>query len=525
MSKLTRETSQKNLLRELWIGSLSMILLALTSGAVVAQTPEVITNASSPAVSPEQLSASFAEVARVVEPAVVNIDTKGKVPDVQVEGDGEGEDDILEFFRRRLPSRPSYAVGSGFVVDPKGYILTNYHVVEDSSRITVRLQNGDEHVAKIVGADEETDLAVLKIEAGDSLPYLRFGNSDAARIGDWVLAVGSPFGLARTVTAGIISQTKRETPSGNPFQRFIQTDAAINRGNSGGPLVNLRGEVIGVNSQIATSTGDYNGIGFALPSNEAEYVYKQILNSGKVRRGYLGVYLDSVQKEFADVYGLPEAKGAIITSVRDQEGAAYKAGLEGNDIIVSVDGKTVESAQDLISKIASIEPGNDVVIGYLREKGNKLESRTVSVQLDERPSTDLVVEENERRSLPVEERAKQFSPLGLTLSEMNPNFNRTFTHRGVKLGEIFESNDLSGLIVRSVDPASFVSDVKDSSGRPALSEGDLIHRLNRVNVTDLDTFNRIADRLKKGSPVVIHVATYDRRSRTVVPRIVQFTIQ
>lgn len=527
MSKLTREHTQRNLIRELWISSFSLLILALTSGGTaLAQTPEATVPVRSTAASPEQLSASFAEVAKVVEPAVVNIDTKGKVPDVQVEGDGgEDADDILEFFRRRLPSRPSYAVGSGFIVDPKGYILTNYHVVEDSARITVRLQSGEEYTARIVGADEETDLAVLKIDTEAALPHLRFGNSDAARIGDWVLAVGSPFGLARTVTAGIISQTKRETPSGNPFQRFIQTDAAINRGNSGGPLVNLRGEVIGVNSQIATSTGDYNGIGFALPSNEAEYVYKQILSSGKVRRGYLGVFLDSVKKEFADVYGLPEAKGAIITSVRDNDGAAYKAGLKGNDIIVSVDGKAVESAQDLIAKIASIEPGNDVTIGYLRESGSQLESRTVSVRLDERPSTDLVVDDNSRRALPVDEKAQEIAPMGLTLSEMNPNFVRTFTLRGVKLGEIFENNDLSGLVVRSVDPASFVADVKDSTGGPALSEGDLIRRINRVNVTDLESFNRIAGRLSKGSPVVLHVATYDRRTRRVIPRIVQFTIQ
>lgn len=527
MSKLTRQPAHRNFIRELWFGSFSLLILALSSGsAVLAQTPEAVQPARNAAASPEQLSSSFAEVARVVEPAVVNIDTKGKVPEVQVEGDGgEDADDILEFFRRRLPTRPSYAVGSGFIVDPKGYILTNFHVVEDSSRITVRLQSGEEYAAKIIGADEETDLAVLKIETGSTLPHLRFGNSDAARIGDWVLAIGSPFGLARTVTAGIISQTKRETPSGNPFQRFLQTDAAINRGNSGGPLVNLRGEVIGINSQIATSTGDYNGIGFALPSNEAEYVYNQILSSGKVRRGYLGVYLDSVKKEFADVYGLPEAKGAIITSVRDTDGAAYKAGLKGNDIIVSVDGQAVESAQDLIAKIASIEPGNDVLVGYLRENGKELESRTVKVRLDERPSTDIVIDDNSRRSLPVDEKAQEVAPLGLTLSEMNPNFVRTFSLRGVKLGEIFENNDLSGLVVRSIDPASFVADVKDSGGAPALSEGDLIRRINRVTVTDLESFNKIAGGLTKGAPVVLHVATYDRRTRRVVPRIVQFTIQ
>lgn len=527
MSKLTRETAQRNYFRDLWIGSLSLIILALTSGsAVTAQTPDKARIAADQASTPERLSSSFAEVAKLVEPAVVNIDTKGKIPDIKVEGDGSGDaDDILEFFRRRLPTRPSYAVGSGFIVDPKGYILTNYHVVEDSSRITVRLQHGEEYSARIVGADEETDVAVLKIDTPGSLPSLRLGNSDSARIGDWVLAIGSPFGLARTVTAGIISQTKRDTPNGNPFQRFIQTDAAINRGNSGGPLVNLRGEVIGINSQIATSTGDYNGIGFALPSNEAAYVYQQIVTSGKVRRGYLGVFLDSVEKAFAEVYGLPEAKGAIITSIKDKDGAAYRAGLRGNDIIVSIDGSAVENAQDLISRIAAIEPGKDVAVGFLRERGNDLESKTVTVRLDERPSTDIVSEENEGRPLRVEGSEQKVAPLGLTLSEMNANFIKTFTLRGVKLGEIFENNQLSGLVVRRIDPASFVADVKDSVGNSALSEGDLIRRINRVTVKDLKTFNRIAGELSEGSPVVLHVATYDRRTRTIVPRIVQFTVQ
>jgi serine protease Do len=272
-----------------------------------------VTNAR--AVTPEMLSASFAEVAKRVETAVVNIDTKGKVPEVASRGERpEGNlEDLLDFLRRQQ-RRPSSSVGSGFIVDRTGYILTNYHVVEDSSRIVVRLHSGEEFPARIIGTDEETDLAVLKIDAGRDLPVMRLADSDRARVGDWVLAIGSPFGLAQTVTAGIISQTKRETPYATPFQKFIQTDAAINRGNSGGPLVNMDGEVIGVNSQIATSTGDYNGIGFALPSNEAANVYRQILQNGKVRRGFMGVNLESVKAEFAKVYNLPTPKGAIVTN-------------------------------------------------------------------------------------------------------------------------------------------------------------------------------------------------------------------
>jgi serine protease Do len=227
---------------------------------------------------PESMSISFAEVAKRVEPAVVNIDTKSKVPDEALKSEKPGnstQDEILDFFKRQA-RRPSFSVGSGFIVDKSGYILTNDHVVDDAAKITVKLQNGDEYVAKVIGVDDQTDLAVLKIEAGKDLPSVKLGDSNSTQVGDWVLAIGSPFGLAQTVTAGIISQTNRETPGGTLFQKFIQTDAAINRGNSGGPLVNMNGDVIGVNSQIATSTGDYNGIGFALPSNDVANVYRQI---------------------------------------------------------------------------------------------------------------------------------------------------------------------------------------------------------------------------------------------------------
>jgi serine protease Do len=515
--------SDKNSVRDNnFIKTLSAFVLALAvNAAVLAQPPETIQKTKSTTVTPEQLSASFAEVARQVEPAVVNIDTKGKVPEVSLRGDSEGgaeedSDDILEYFRRNLPRRPSYAVGSGFIVDKGGYILTNYHVIEDSAKITVRLQNGDEYVARIIGVDEETDLAVLKIDAGKDLPFLDFGNSENVSIGDWVLAVGSPFGLARTVTAGIISQTNRETPTQSPFQKFIQTDAAINRGNSGGPLVNMKGEVIGVNSQIATSTGDYNGIGFALPSNEAAYVYRQVLDNGKVRRGYLGVYLDSVGKEFAEVYGLKNSKGAIITSVRDQEGAAAKAGLLDNDIVIALNGREIENHQDFIAKVASIQPGEDVKLTFLREMGKNLVQQTVTVKLDERPGSEIVAipDDSTRRKLPINGNAEKPLPFGLTLIELNAKNDETYRLKGER-----------GLLIRKIDPASFIADVKTSTGGTALDANDLIQRINRQTVTDLESFNRIVGQLKTGDPVVLHIATYDRRTRRVVPRIVQFTVQ
>lgn len=463
----------------------------------------------------EAMSNSFAEIATQVEPAVVNIDTKGALPlELATKGEkqnGGTPDEILEYFKRQLPRRPSYSVGSGFIVDKTGYILTNEHVVEDSSRITVRLQNGEEYVAKIVGSDELTDLAVLKIEAGKELPSVKLGDSNSAHVGDWVLAIGSPFGLAQTVTAGIISQTKRETPYGSAFQKFIQTDAAINRGNSGGPLVNMRGEVVGVNSQIATTTGDYNGIGFALPSNEAGYVYQQILQFGKVRRGYLGVELDSIKPEFAKVYGLGETKGAIVTSLRDPLSAAGKAGLQVNDVITEFNGAPVENAQDLISKIALTEPTKQVSLVYLREINDKLERRTATIALTERPSvsrqtTDEKTQKPAGRALIV--------PLGLNLTELTPQLATASKLEGQK-----------GVVVKDIDPASFIADLKNANGGDLIREGDLIQRINRVSVADTKGFNDIAARLKTGDAVVLHIAAYNRFTQKVQQRIVQFTVQ
>lgn len=493
---------------------LIVIALLLNAGVGLAQPPETIQKTKNVRVSPEQLSASFAEVAKQVQLAVVNIDTKGRIRDITFKGDGSDENsDLRDLLRRRNPPRASYAVGSGFIVDKSGYILTNYHVVEDSSRITVRLQTGDEFTAKIIGADEETDLAVLKIEAGKDLPFLNFGDSKSIRIGDWVLAIGSPFGLARTVTAGIISQTKRETPYATSFQQFIQTDAAINRGNSGGPLVNMKGEVIGVNSQIATSTGDYNGIGFALPSNEAAYVYRQILQNGRVRRGYLGVLLDSVKKEFAQVYRLEKAKGAIITDVRDTQGSAAKAGIKKDDIIIELNGVEIEDRQDLIEKIASTLPGQDVRIALLREAGENLERIDVTVRLGERPSNDFVGDDNSRRKLPIDGMEANVPPFGLTLAELNSRLIRDN-----RLGKN------KGLLVLKVDPASFIADVKDSNGETAFSKGVLIQRINRVSVTNIKDFNKIVRGLHKGSPVVLHILKRRGLRRRRIPMIVQFTV-
>src|SRR5215216_4308638 len=431
-SKSSTSEHERTILRKLrvWIAALAIACLvagigigAILSGRTTIAQPEMQI-----AHAPEALSASFAEIARRVEPAVVNIETTQIQPEIS-EKDEDKEDStnnpLLDMFRRQ-PQRAPHGIGSGFIVSPKGLILTNYHVVEDAARITVGLQSGEKYRGSVVGFDAETDVAVIKIEVPKDLPTVTLGDSNAAQVGDWVLAMGSPFGLDQTVTAGIISKKERESPYFNVFQRFLQTDAAINRGNSGGPLVNMRGEVIGMNSQIATSTGDYNGIGFALPANETNFVYKQLIAQGKVKRGYLGIMLESVHDEFAKVYGLSEAKGAIVTTVAQEEGGqptpAAKVGLQPNDIIVDYESAPVMNAQDLIQRVASTPVGQEVTFSFLRDVNGKLEKKTVSVALSERPSLST------RELEPAKPTPKNADPrgntlrLGITLAELTPQF-------------------------------------------------------------------------------------------------------
>ncbi len=496
-----------------------LLLTILTFSGAFASAQTASPQASPPpsSATSETLSASFAEVVKRMGSAVVSIDTKGKAPEIaaRTESAPGNSDDIMEFFRRQMPRRPSYSVGSGFFVDKAGHVLTNYHVVEDAAKITVKLDSGEEYTAKVVGVDEETDVAVLKVDADRDFPYVKLADSNKARVGDWVLAIGSPFGLNRSVTAGIISQTNRETPSTSVFQKFIQTDAAINRGNSGGPLVNMNGDVIGINSQIATSTGDYNGVGFALPSNEASYVLEQILKSGKVRRGFLGVGLETVKAEFAAVYGLKEPKGAIIVELRDPQSAAGLAGLKVGDVIVEFNGNKIDGAQDLISRVSATSPENSVNVAYLRENAIGLDRRTTAIRLGERPlRSNSVGEEDSRTRLPLEKTKEEVKPFGLTLVDLTSTLAATHKLEGQ-----------NGVLVKEINPESFIADVKLSNGVEALGEGDLIQRMNRVPVTNVKTFSEAVGKLKKGDAVVLHVVTYEIRTRNLQLKVVQFTVQ
>src|ERR1051325_7901161 len=529
LSKSNTTDQERTILRKLrvWIAALAVACLVagIGIGAMLSGRPAVAQPDMQIARAPEALSASFAEIARRVEPAVVNIETTQNAPEIS-EKDEDKEDQspsnpLLDMFRRQR--RPSRGVGSGFIVNPKGYILTNHHVVEDAARITVGLQSGEKYRATVIGVDPETDVAVIKIDAPKDLPTVTLGDSNAAQVGDWVLAMGSPFGLDQTVTAGIISKKERETPFFNVFQRFLQTDAAINRGNSGGPLVNMRGEVIGMNSQIATSTGDYNGIGFALPANETAFVYKQLIAQGKVKRGYLGINLESVHDEYAKVYGMTEAKGAIITAVtpeeRGQETPAAKAGLQPNDIIVDFENAPVLNAQDLIQRVASTPVGQEVTLSFLRDVNGKLEKKTVTVALSERPplaSREWVGPTSSTTAPKGSESKGNPLHLGITLAELTPQLLADRHLTGVQ-----------GLYVKEVDANGIIAELRNPGGQPALAEGDVINRINRVPVTSLADFQRVLSGLKAGDPIVLNTTRIQRdvKGDRQVPLIVQFTYQ
>jgi serine protease Do len=526
VSKSSTTEQERTILRKLrvWIAALAVacLLAGIGIGAMLSGRPTVAQPDMQIARAPEALSASFAEIARRVEPAVVNIETTQNQPEIS-EKDEDKEDQstnpLLDMFRRR--QRPSRGIGSGFIINPKGYILTNHHVVEDAARITVGLQSGEKYRGTVVGVDPETDVAVIKIEAPKDLPTVTLGDSNAAQVGDWVLAMGSPFGLDQTVTAGIISKKERETPYFNVFQRFLQTDAAINRGNSGGPLVNMRGEVIGMNSQIATSTGDYNGIGFALPANETAFVYKQLIAQGKVKRGYLGITLESVHDEYAKVYGMTEAKGAIVTSVTPEEKGlptpAAKAGLQPNDIIVDFENAPVLNAQDLIQRVASTPVGQQVTLSYLRDTNGKLDKKTVSVALSERPPSNTREWVGPSTTAPKDNDPRGNAlHLGITLAELTPQLLADRHLTGVQ-----------GLYVKDIDANGLIAELRNPAGQPMLQEGDIINRINRVPVSSLADFTRVLSGLKAGDPIVLNVIRIqkDVKGDRQIPLIVQFTYQ
>jgi serine protease Do len=449
--------------------------------------------------APQQLSNAFSQIAKQLEPSVVNINTESTIKNphrrLRPDNPGGGDDDnpFEDFFDRFFGGPGGQgpdggtvrerSLGSGVLVDPKGYIVTNRHVVEKADRVRVRLQDdppGVQHDAKVIGTDQETDLAVIKIDVTKSLPAAKLGNSDSMQVGDWVLAIGSPFNLSATVTAGIVSYKGRNIVPRHQFQSFIQTDAAINPGNSGGPLVNMAGEVIGINTAIMTETSSYAGIGFALPSNTVVTVYNQLIGPDhRVARGSIGIQFPAQDNPaIGRVYGVHT--GVTISDVKAGS-PAEQGGLKVGDTIISVDGRPVKNGDELVSDIASRKPGTKVTLGFIR--GGKKQETTVSVADRAKLFGAQVGEEEEG----ADANTPKPSKLGINVRSLTPEMADRL---GVPAGK--------GVVVQDVKPGSFAEDV-------GLNRGDVILEVNKQPVNNEEDFQRVQTTLKSGQDVVFLV--------------------
>jgi serine protease Do len=441
---------------------------------------------------PVPSSNSFSSIVNRVEPAVVNIattqiiDRKAKRHRSQEDQDDPSEDFFYHFFDGQpgaggqMQPQAERSLGSGVILDKAGYILTNNHVVEQASKIQVQL-NGDttKYTAKVIGTDEESDLAVIKIDAGKELPFAKLGNSDGVQVGDWVLAIGSPFGLNATVTAGIISAKDRSNMSNHQFQRFLQTDAAINPGNSGGPLVDMAGQVIGINTAILTGGRGYEGVGFAMPSTTAISVYDQIVKNGRVTRGSIGVtFQEELGTNQITLKSLGAPHGVVIGSV-EPGSPAEKAGLKGGDVISSINGAPVKTGNDLVNPIASAPIGSKVKITYYRDKELKETTATVEDRTRVFPNTAGRVTNTPDDSAPAE--------FGLRVESLTPE-------RGQRVGV----EGQKGVLVSEVEPTSFADDI-------GFGPGDVISEVNGQSVTTVDEYRKAVDKLKPGENVVFKV--------------------
>lgn len=450
-----------------------------------------------------ELSSAFIEIARAVEPSVVNVSTVTQPTQPQRrQNELNMPRNSIEQFELRSDEQARRGNGSGVIVDPQGYILTNDHVISGADRIKVRFHDGSEAPGKVVGSDRETDLAVVKVDPVAPMIAARFGDSEKIRVGDWVLAVGSPFGFDQTVTAGIISAKERDSKevykNKTTFQYFLQTDAAVNHGNSGGPLINLSGEVIGINTLIATTTGDYNGVSFAIPSSEAISVYKQLVKQGRVIRGFLGAMPERVTPQIAKIYGLPAPRGAIISNVEATvrvdnvmvESPAAKAGLKQNDVIVEFRGERIKDNEDLLRRVASTPVGTTAPVKIYRD-GRPM---TLNVVIGRRPGRETIA--NTAAGLLGDDLRRE--NLGIGIKNLSSQLALDTDPDGVK-----------GVLVARVDSGS----VADDAG---LKVNDVIETMNREPIDDNEDFKRTLNRLKSGDPIVLLV---HRKNLAPTPRI------
>jgi serine protease Do len=532
----------KSLVERLRVGRLATtftILATLSAGILVGsvmshgvrgQENKIDTSDASPLRIPNAkvLSNTFSQIAKQVGPAVVNINTETlpkastskrrnphtrqqpETPDEQQPGDDDDDQDdqpggqggqtappgFQDFFNRFFggPDQGSpdgnggvqESLGSGFIVDPKGYIITNNHVVEKADKIFVKLstdpQGEQGRPAKVVGVDKDTDIAVIKIDAKEPLPYVKLGNSESAQVGDWVIAIGSPFDLSQTVTAGIVSAKNRTIEKGakGQFQHFIQTDAAINPGNSGGPLLDMDGEVIGVNTAIYTQSAGYQGIGFAMPSNTVINTYNMLIGPDhKVTRGSIGItFQPDLPSAVGRVYGFKS--GVLISSVQPG-GPGDKAGLKAGDIIISIDGRSIKDGDDLVNDIATRKPGSSAKLGLLRAG----KDQSASVVIGDRTKVFAANQAASTEAAPFPDKQPgSESKLGLTVEEVPAEAT-------AKIG-------IHGVIVKAVKPGSFADEI-------GVAQGGVIVSVNKQKTDNLSAFRSAISGLESGQDVVFEL--------------------
>ncbi len=423
----------------------------------------------------------FTDLVEKLGPSVVNISTTQTVRNEgifpQIPNLSE-DDPMFDFFRRFMPPRKgqkeyqSRSLGSGFIISSDGYILTNAHVVDAADEVTVRLTDKREFLAKVIGSDRRTDMALIKIEAG-ALPKVTMGKPDQLKVGEWVIAIGSPFGFENSVTAGIVSAKGRSLPQEN-YVPFIQTDVAINPGNSGGPLFNMKGEVVGINSQIYSRTGGFMGLSFAIPIDVAIDISDQLRTQGKINRGWLGVLIQEVTKELAESFGLNKPAGALIANV-EKGSPADKAGLAASDVVLKFDGKTVENSSELPRMVAAVKPGKRVTV----QVWHKGAPKEVSLVVGELP---------EKTGGRPAKASKATNKLGLTLIELSEEQKK----------ELKLSNGL------------LVEDAEGPAARAGVGKGDIILALNNYDVKSVEQFNELVAQYGSGRNIALLIRRGDR---------------
>jgi serine protease Do len=477
------------------LGALAALLLAFPAFSQNVRTPAL------PGASAQVLP-DFADLVEKYGPAVVNINTQARRNPRQALPGLSEDDPFYEFFRRfmppdgqaprgngrgeRKPAQPPdgtaprgplqpFGLGSGFIVSADGFIVTNAHVVENADEINVRLNDKREFKAKVIGADTRSDVAVIKIEA-TGLQTVKIGDMSKLRVGEWVVAIGSPFGFSNTVTAGIVSAKSRENLSQDPnldAVPFIQTDVAVNPGNSGGPLINMRGEVIGINSQIFSRTGSFAGISFAIPIDYAFNVADQLMKTGRVTRGRIGVSIGNVTRDLAESLGLPKAEGAAVSTV-ESDSPASKAGLEVGDVITKLDGRSVEGSADLSRTIRSMKPGSKVNLTVWRSGKTRDIPVTIAEFKDEEATKTAAATKGKKE-------AAKTDKLGLAVKEITPDQKKALKLQG-------------GVAVEASDGAALAA---------GISPGDVILRVNNVDIAGVKSFNDTVAKLDGKKPVAL----------------------